>query len=105
LIRRTGNPQSRRRDHPDAAGREALHDRGIVQANSPPSSAVRSEAVYGAPATASTTLVRFAGGPWDGRRARYVHVVELTPMPCPGGRYVFREFEADGTAVYSFTVA
>jgi hypothetical protein len=49
--------------------------------------------------------VRFSGGPWDGRRARYVHVVELTPMPCPGGRYVFVELESDGTAVYAFHVA
>jgi len=62
----------------------------------------RRDATYGAAATAATTPVRFAGGPWQGRRARYVHVADLTPMPCPGGRYVFREQEPDGTVVYAF---
>jgi len=76
-----------------------------VQRKPASSSALRAEAAYGDPATASTTPVRFAGGPWDGRRARYVHVVELTPMACPGGCYAFCELDADGTAVYSFDVA
>lgn len=76
-----------------------------MHGSSASSSARPAEVAYGAPATASTTPVRFSGGPWDGRRARYVHVVELTPMPCPGGRYVFVELESDGTAVYAFHVA
>jgi len=65
----------------------------------------RGDATYGAAATAAATPVRFAGGPWHGRRARYVHVADLTPMPCPGGRYVFREQEPDGTVVYAFAAA
>jgi hypothetical protein len=71
---------------------------GSVPSAPPP----RGPGTYGAAATATTTPVRFAGGPWHGRRARYVHVVDLRPMPCPGGRYHFREQEADGTVVYAF---
>jgi hypothetical protein len=78
------------------------HDGAIVPDDSASAAPSGDDDVYGARATATTTPVRFAGGPWAGRRARYVHVVDLTPMPCPGGRYRFRELEPDGTVVYAF---
>jgi hypothetical protein len=48
------------------------------------------------------TVIRFAGGPWAGRRGRYVHAGELTPMACPGGLYRYAGHDRDGTAVYAF---
>jgi hypothetical protein len=87
---------------PDARAPGRRQDGETVQGD-PASSVARDDAAYGVPATAATTPVRFAGGPWDGRRARYVDVVRPTPMPCPGGRYWPREWEPDGTIVYAFT--
>jgi hypothetical protein len=76
-----------------------------VKGNRASSSGARAASAYGAPVAAATTRVRFVGGPWDGHRARYVHVRDLTPMACPGGRYWFRELEPDGTVVYAFATA
>jgi len=87
---------------PDAVLTGADDDRETVPDDAPPAAGC-GEPAYGVPARAATTTpVRFAGGPWHGRRARYVDVREPTPMPCPGGRYCPGEPEADGTIVYAF---
>src|SRR5262249_40943586 len=97
-----GKPASSARRSPDAGHGTPLHHGVILDGHRAHTTAPWAAQVYGAPVTDRTTPVRFAGGPWHGHRARYVHVRDLTPMPCTGGRYCFRELEPDGTVVYAF---
>jgi hypothetical protein len=49
-------------------------------------------------------FVKFFGGPWDGKGARYFGLTEYPAMAATGGRYVFLEVDDDGSVVYVFEV-
>jgi hypothetical protein len=46
--------------------------------------------------------VRFVGGPWDGKAARYVDIDDHGDMTTPEGRYRFEDVNERAETIYVF---